>query len=268
MIVFLAIYVAVLGYLIKEVSDIKAKNEKNKESLNQAFKQISGILTSSSKILKLIQKVQASLSNDIAKVVHDIDDLYKYSATQAKSIKFIMDKHNETVNTLLGDIRDLHCDINDYDCSLCTYRDQCISLSSKEDLSDSPETEDSEEDGDDDYNGESLNFSDSPIGCKEGNRFTIDPSSKGAFNQLRTVMCKSGVPKDIVNNYIAYIKKMYLEHPQSVVNKMIEVVWLFGDNPEAGVIKHKFTKKEANRDKLVDPNSKIVKTLNKLYKNP
>ena len=78
-------------------------------------------------------------------------------------------------------------------------------------------------------------------------------------------MSNSGVPKEVINNYIAYIKNACKNYPNLVANKIVEVVWLFGENPEAGVIKHKFIKNEENTDKIIDPNTKIVKTLNNLF---
>ena len=80
-------------------------------------------------------------------------------------------------------------------------------------------------------------------------------------------MCKSGIPKEIVDNYLSYIKNICPDNTCSKSHKILEIVWMFGKNPEAGVIKHKFINKDKDDsiERLIDPDSKIVKTLNNLY---
>ena len=252
--VFMTLLVNV--YLIREIKKFKKKVKENDKSLKEAFKQISGLLTSSGRTLKLFQRFQESVTKETSNIVHDINDLYNFSVKQTKTIKSMMEKHNEFVNEVMDDIRDLHCELNDFDCSDCEYHDFCISDRNEEestsfsDLKDEDEPEIVEENG-------------GPIICRGENRMIIDPSAKGAFNKLEKAMSKSGVPKEVIDNYVSYIKKACSS--MVLTNKVIEVVWIFGNSSEAGVIKHKFTKKEDDVDKLVNPNAKIVKTLNNLY---
>ena len=257
---FLSILVYLIGSNItykKDIEYLKKENEKNKNSTKAAFKQMSGILNNNGKIVKLIQKVEASVSNDIHNIIHDLDDLYKFSAKQTETIKNVMKKHNEFVNETMDNIRDLHCDLNDNDCSTCEYHDYCIA----DGLNDENEGISFS-----DLKDNNIDEDDSPVAsCHDQNQMTIDPTIKGAFNKLEKAMCKSGVPKEVVDNYLAYIKKTCLASVPYIADKKIEVVWIFGNNSEAGVIKHKFIKKEDDTEKLVDPHAKIVKTLNKLY---
>ena len=244
---------------LKSLKKIKKELEKQEESIKNAFKQISKILTNYSKIVKLIQKLQSSTDDNIAKVVHDIDDLYRFNTKQVKVIGDLMKKHNELVNDMYDQIRDVHCDLNEGDCSTCEYHAYCTQP--EEDCDFSKEENLKENDFKDFPKGGSLDSS--PISCVGENRITIDPFVSGSFDKLEEAMSKSGVPKEVINNYIRYIKNACKTHPNLVANKVVEIVWMFGNNSEAGVIKHKFFKDK--EEKLVNPNAKIVKTLNRLY---
>ena len=96
--------------------------------------------------------------------------------------------------------------------------------------------------------------------------FIITFSNLLTTAKLEKVMLKSGVPKEIINNYVTYIKAACNNYPNLVSNKLIEVVWRFGNSPEAGVIKHKIIRNNKElENKMINPNAKIVKTLNKLF---
>lgn len=243
-------------YLMWEIRKLKKRIKDHDKSLKEIFKQISGLLTNSGKTLKLFQKFQESVTKEISNIIHDLNSLYNFSAKQTKTMKSMMEKHNEFVNEVMDDIRDLHCELNDFDCSDCEYHDFCISDRNEEESTSFSDLKDEDE-------PEIVEENEGPIICRGENRMIIDPSAKGAFNKLEKAMSKSGVPKEVIDNYVSYIKKACSS--MTLANKVIEIVWIFGSNSEAGVIKHKFTKKEDDIEKLVNPHAKIVKTLNKLY---
>lgn len=267
MIIFMGITIVALLILFKsnynsrkQLNFIKSTIEqqtqaikKQKESIKNAFRQISGVLKNYSKLVRLVQKIKSDTDNEVYKITHDLDNLYNFNTKQVKTISNMMNKHNELVNEMFDQIRDIYCDLNGGDCSSCEYKEKCIQ--GTEDISfldtvDNKPT--SEEDN-------------SPIACKGENRMIIDPSFMNSFKKLEKAMANSGVPKEVIDNYVTYIKNACKNYPKLVENKVVEVVWIFGDKPEAGVIKHKFIQNEEDSEKLIDPNTKIVKTLDKLY---
>ena len=265
--VFMGVTVAALIILFKsnynsrkQLNFIKATVEqqteaikKQKESTKNAFRQISSVLKNYNKLVRLVQRIKSDTDNEVHKITHDLDNLYNFNTKQVKTISNMMNKHNELVNEVFDQIRDVYCDLNDCDCSNCEYRERCIQGAEGISFSDMVDNKPTEEDDN------------SPIACKGENRMTIDPSSINAFKKLEKAMANSGVPKEVIDNYVTYIKNACKNYPKLVENKVVEVVWIFGDKPEAGVIKHKFIQNEEDSDKLINPNIKIVKTLDKLY---
>lgn len=242
----------------KSIKKLINQQKEQEESIKKAFEQISGILNSYTKVIKLIQKMKSQIGKELAGIVHDLSDLYKFSVKSTKTIEGIMKMHNELVDSTFETFKDIYCDLNECDCSICNYKQYCTGeVEENEGISFSDLKEPSE----DSSEGEG------PIAsCVEPNKIIIDPTSKTGFAKLEKVMLKSGVPKEIINNYVTYIKAACNNYPNLVSNKLIEVVWRFGNSPEAGVIKHKIIKNNKElENKMINPNAKIVKTLNKLF---
>ena len=170
-----------------------------------------------------------------------------------------MKKHNDLTDFIISSLKDIHCDLNDCDCSECNFYDCCSGnqeIPFSEYINEAIEEDKPEESSEEN----------SSIACKGDNKIIIDPKNINSFNKLRKAMVSSGVPKEVVDNYVTYIKGACQNYPHLIENKTLEIIWQFGKEKciSGGLIKHKFVKSKED-NKRIDPNAKIVKTLNKLY---
>ena len=250
----------------KTLKFLKNQIKTNRDNIKDSFKQISNLLEIYGKTIKLIQKLKGHLSKELSNITHDIGDLYRFTAKESETINKVMKIHNDFVDSTINSFKDIYCDLNDCDCSICSYHDYCS------ESSDNEETEFYNSDiNDKDLLQEIENIpkeSDKEISIvcdKKDNRFVIDPSNNNSFIKLKKVMAESGVPQEVIDNYIDYIKGVCKDFSSLIKNKTIEIAWEFKGNNKGGLIKHRFIKDKNIDDNLVDPNSKIVKTLNKLY---
>lgn len=211
---------------------------KQNKSIKNLFKQLSKTLSSNGKTVKLIKDMNTAINQEFSKVVHDIDNLYQFNTKTVKTISDMMNKHNGFVEEVYNHFSDIHCDLNSQDCSICDFRPFCTEC------------------------GDSK-IEDPEYEKKCEGHTTVLPSDKDSLDKLKKAMFASGVPKEVIDNYLSYIEKNF----SKMKDQEIEIAWSTGSSPIGGMIKHRplnIVNKD-DEEKIVDPNSKIVKTLNNLY---
>lgn len=219
----------------KRIDELENDNRK-------CFEQISGLLNTSGKTIKLIQKFK-----------NHSGDKFKEIDSCIKSLTIL---HNNLVDLTYESFADVYCDLNDGDCSICEYYDKC----SKKDSS--------KENGFIAYTKEHPS-GDSCIACEKPISYSsiiIDPKDKDYLTKLKSTMYNSGVPEQVISHYLTYIKALL--EKLNLEGKCMEIAWNFKETDVvkgAGIITNKPIDKN-EIEKMIDPNSKIVKSLNKLYK--
>jgi len=239
----------IINYFLINYSNKKFEKYQNKideleKDNRKCFEQISGLLNTSGKTIKLIQKFKNQSGNKFQKIDEDL--------------KSIMRMHNDLVDIVYESFANVYCDLNEEDCSICEYYDRC----SKRDSS--------KENGFITYTKEHPS-EDSCIACNRPISYSsiiIDPNDKDYLTKLKSTMYNSGVPEQVISHYLTYIKALL--EKLNLEGKYMEIAWNFKETDVvkgAGIITNKpIDKNEIDKEKLIDPNSKIVKSLNKLYK--
>lgn len=227
--------------------------EKNDEKLKELTEEL---IEASEKTLELIKEDEENIKISFKNVSSDLDNLYDWNKEQNKSLVQIMDKHNRLADVTYQQFKELFCDLHDNQCSSCPFYDICTKqeLDLEDSIDDSIEIEDSNE-----YHLR-LNESD--------------------YRDLEKRMRDSNIPSSTIKDYIIQIQSLA---NSGLIDKDEEIKINWGIKNHQGFIitevpgkvgfgqpfssKKSKNKTKKSQIKLVDPNSKIVKSLEKIFKN-
>lgn len=258
-------------------SRIKSLEKEYKEDSKEAFHQISGLINSSAKTIRLIDKIKSGFNKRYDNLVHDVDNLYNWNKEQTEVMKSIMLNHNTLVDMTYDSLKEIFCDLNECDCSECEFYNECIKYSPK-DSNDENKKNIIVENNREAWDSAIASLDNKVI-------FKMNLSKPEQFDELKNKMKQSGIPDKVIDNYIEQIKYL-VKVGIAKEDQSIEVVWgsknkqgylatsvlgetnldkIFQQNPKL-LKKQRGQSKEEAKEKIVDPNSKIVKSLNKLYK--
>lgn len=255
----LTIFVLGLIAIYSMIQSYKAHTKRILKLISTQNKQIRDLTNGGQKLSDLIK--------DIVSTIEKVRECHRKDFEKSKAaIDFISKTQGEMteglaqfVHDTLTSLRDLHCDIYE-DCGDCPFSDLCDQISDVEHAKDSIENCISEDNNDEKF--------DSPVAQlpPPDELIEIDPTNKDDIVKLIMTLEKQGLPKPAIEAYLSYLER--IPKGQKVKIGLSKVVVDAENSPfknEMKKIMKEVEEKYKPADKLIDPNSKIVKTLNKLY---
>lgn len=255
----LTIFVLGLIAIYSIVQLHKAQTKRVLKLISTQNKQIRDLTNGGQKLSDLIK--------DIVSTIEKVRECHKKDFEKSKAaIEFISKTQGEMteglaqfVHDTLTSLRDLHCDIYE-DCGDCPFSDLCDQISDVEHAKDSIENCISED------NNEKFDSSVAQLPPPD-ELIEIDPTNKDDIVKLIMTLEKQGLPKPAIEGYLSYLEKIPKQKGQKIKIGLSKVVDTENSpfKSEMKKIMKEVEEKYKPADKLIDPNSKIVKTLNKLY---
>lgn len=255
----LTIFVLGLIAIYSIVQLHKAQTKRVLKLISTQNKQIRDLTNGGQKLSDLIK--------DIVSTIEKVRECHKKDFEKSKAaIEFISKTQGEMtegmaqfVHDTLTSLRDLHCDIYE-DCGDCPFSDLCDQISDVEHAKDSIENCISED------NNEKFDSSIAQLPPPD-ELIEIDPTNKDDIVKLIMTLEKQGLPKPAIEAYLSYLERIPKQKGQKVKIGLSKVVDTENSpfKNEMKKIMKEVEEKYKPADKLIDPNSKIVKTLNKLY---
>ena len=256
----LTIFVLGLIAIYFIIQSHKAHTKRILKLISTQNKQIRDLTNGGQKLSDLIK--------DIVSTIEKVRECHKKDFEKSKAAIDLINKTQgemtegwaQFVHDTLTSLRDLHCDIYE-DCGDCPFSDLCDQISDVEHAKDSIENCISEDNNDEKF--------DSPVAQlpPPDELIEIDPTNKDDIIKLIMTLEKQGLPKPAIEAYLSYLERIPKQKGQKVKIGLSKVVDTENSpfKNEMKKIMKEVEEKYKPADKLIDPNSKIVKTLNKLY---
>lgn len=213
-----------------------------RKDITEAFKYIRRVNNSHSKIMKLIDKAQDGIKTAFSAVHNDIEHLIQVQKLTTKTVEDGMHKHNALADALYEGFQDIWCELSCDDCASCPYNDMCDEDHSHPDLS------------------KYMSTPDSPKGT-----ITIDPKEDNNIDKIKEKMESSGIPEKVIEQFIQKIEKLINNSAGAPITLVWDSLVPIKSHSESRKVTPLPDPDKAN--KLIDPNSKIVKSLNRIYNN-
>lgn len=256
----LTIFVLGLIAIYSIVQLHKAHTKRILKLISTQNKQIRDLTNGGQKLSDLIK--------DIVSTIEKVRECHKKDFEKSKAaIDFISKTQGEMteglaqfVHDTLTSLRDLHCDIYE-DCEDCPFSDLCDQISDVEHAKDSIENCISEDNNDEKFDSSVAQLP------PPDELIEIDPTNKDDIVKLIMTLEKQGLPKPAIEGYLSYLEKIPKQKGQKIkigLSKVVDTENSPFKNEMKRIMKE-VEEKYKPADKLIDPNSKIVKTLNKLY---
>lgn len=259
----LTIFVLGLIAIYSMIQSHKAHTKRILKLISTQNKQIRDLTNGGQKLSDLIK--------DIVSTIEKVRECHKKDFEKSKAaIEFISKTQGEMteglaqfVHDTLTSLRDLHCDIYEdcEDCEDCPFSDLCDQISDVEHAKDSIENCISEDNNDEKFDSAVAQLP------PPDELIEIDPTNKDDIRKLIMTLEKQGLPKPAIEGYLSYLEKIPKQKGQKIkigLSKIVDTENSSFKN-EMKKIMREVEEKYKPADKLIDPNSKIVKTLNKLY---
>ena len=230
---------------INRVDELDKKIDQiDKHSLNST----NNLISQQEKMLTLIQKFKQGVYDMHSARQRDIDQLFKAFGVITENVKQGMKCHNELVDDMYESFEEVFCDLYDGDCSQCYWRSRCIEKnecdSGECNSCESTETNEPKEPNPFRENASVVNCSALVLG-PDGKKHELDLSKPESIEEIKKSLKSTGLPdaaiNEIVGKMISDVKKMLKKDTRAEKKPVTDPI------------------------KLIDPNSKIVKTLEKLY---
>lgn len=255
----LTIFVLGLIAIYFIIQSHKAHTKRILKLISTQNKQIRDLTNGGQKLSDLIK--------DIVSTIEKVRECHKKDFEKSKAAIDLINKTQgemtegwaQFVHDTLTSLRDLHCDIYE-DCGDCPFSDLCDQISDVEHAKDSIENCISED------NNEKFDSSVAQLPPPD-ELIEIDPTNKDDIVKLIMTLEKQGLPKPAIEAYLSYLERIPKQKGQKVKIGLSKVVDTENSpfKNEMKKIMKEVEEKYKPADKLIDPNSKIVKTLNKLY---
>lgn len=255
----LTIFVLGLIAIYSIIQSHKAHTKRILKLISTQNKQIRDLTNGGQKLSDLIK--------DIVSTIEKVRECHKKDFEKSKAAIDLINKTQgemteglaQFVHDTLTSLRDLHCDIYE-DCGDCPFSDLCDQISDVEHAKDSIENCISED------NDEKFDSSVAQLPPPD-ELIEIDPTNKDDIVKLIMTLEKQGLPKPAIEAYLSYLERIPKQKGQKVKIGLSKVVDTENSpfKNEMKKIMKEVEEKYKPADKLIDPNSKIVKTLNKLY---
>ena len=255
----LTIFVLGLIAIYFIIQSHKAHTKRILKLISTQNKQIRDLTNGGQKLSDLIK--------DIVSTIEKVRECHKKDFEKSKAAIDLINKTQgemtegwaQFVHDTLTSLRDLHCDIYE-DCGDCPFSDLCDQISDVEHAKDSIENCISED------NDEKFDSSVAQLPPPD-ELIEIDPTNKDDIIKLIMTLEKQGLPKPAIEAYLSYLERIPKQKGQKVKIGLSKVVDTENSpfKNEMKKIMKEVEEKYKPADKLIDPNSKIVKTLNKLY---
>lgn len=228
-------------------SKIRNLEKQSEENNRYFYKTFSHLLDSSEKLLKLVRDYKSENENNTNKIkdiIHDMDDLYEWNKKLTESLQKNIVVHHNFAEQVNETFKEIFCDLSEEDCSNCFYCDECLKGK--------------------DYHNEENTFKDSSIKMLPENptdskyKMDVDFNNEESVNRLKKALNGTGVPFEVIEDCFKRIKN-------SGLASRCQIVWDVKPLPGNYITINHHPYKESE-NKLVDPNSKYIKSLEKLFK--
>lgn len=238
--------------LVKQA--LKLHNNQNSiicDITNRQLKQaaeFSTMLTHFQRIMNVIRKAKVDISNRL-------DSNQDMILAIGKSLNDLGHNYNEFVAATGENFQELWCDICEDDCSICPFSDQCEQIDNV--VSNNPNATIGD-----------VTPPTPPIATQDSKgSVEVDLSTEEGVNKLKETLRSRGMPEIEVEN----ISKAMIERALKNTTPKLTIVWdtkierMPGPTNPAEYVK-KSSVPPPQEEKLIDPKSKIIKTLENLYK--
>lgn len=228
-------------------------------------KEVDNTVKTSAKVLGIINKMNSGLKKSIQNIDQDMGNVISMIKALTHAQMKGMKAHNDLVNYTVEEMGKIWCDICENECDICPFEDTCKNWEPKE----SPEGMFAIDEGglpqqcepDDpaeyvvknDYDGRNCAGS-----------MTINPDDPEQLNKLLDKMKSTGMPDSVLNQYKAAIEEAIKKNPNHP--DRLDIVWKSEPITQMGA-PYKRVTNPIKEEKLIDPNSKIVKSLENILKN-
>lgn len=255
--IVIIISLSVIGYLSYQL--LKAHNKRIFKVIANQNREIRklqensvGLTSLNTKTINTLEKMSQKTKNRLDSIDGAISELI---AGQSMALKGMIDFVYDTLNTF----KTLHCDLYD-DCDVCPFEHLCERMEdSCDDIEDIKNIE-AEEIVKNDCKDEFKDSSIAQLPPMEG-MIEIDPSNKDDLQKLSETLKRQGLPKEAIDAYMSYIDRI----PKGRKIKVgVSHQMISSDGKSVQPSKKPIINKE---DKLIDPDSKIVKTLNRIFES-
>lgn len=244
---------------------------KNREDITSIYKTLNKMNRVQAKFNSLIKEAKSGLADSFKAIQGDMDGLYQISETLTGGLKKLMERHNNFADYTHDVLEDIWCELQEGDCSDCPMREACRDDGENDDLDDTEIPEDScitQRDLDDADIRITSKARFSPDGKRPSGTLTIDPRDESNLDKLKDTLLSSGVPQNVVDQYMDQVRDIVKTNKAPFVVKWDS----FPVKKGSGTTKSNVpplhptpeTGKKSDSNKMIDPNSKIVKTLNRL----
>ena len=181
-----------------------------------------------------------------------IQVLKSLARAQQQSVK----AHNELANYTIEELGKIWCDTCEGDCDSCPFESTCKTWEAEKNPDSSLIMK-----PDDIVSQESmtpLSFNTPSENIEYQGSMMLDPTDPDQLDELFEKMQSTGIPKPIIDKYRKDIEKTI---KSSNKDDKLNVIWQSGflDKTSSNI------KKNIKDDKLINPNSKIVKSLDRLF---
>lgn len=210
------------------------------------------------KLYHLVTESNSNIQKDIRGIDCDMNGIIQVLKTLVKAQQQGVKAHNELANYTIEELGKIWCDTCEGDCDSCPFENTCKTQEVEENQ-ESPMVINSN----DILPREILDSLQSDVSSENieyQGSMTLDPADPDQLDKLFEKMQSTGIPKVIIDKYRKDIEKTI---KSSNKNDKLNVVWQSGFIDK---VQPQNTKKNnIKEDRLINPNSKIVKSLDKLF---
>lgn len=232
------------------LESVKSIIEANKDIINRQYdqaKEISGIIQSHQKGMRLFSKVKRHLLDSLA----SIENL---TLNLCESQRHIISTFNDFSDNVGANFQEIFCDLYESQCNECPFFNQCTEVDNSSRYMHL----------EGDQNPPDKGIFEQNCGISS---ITLDPRDKDFGNKMKQALMGSGVPENIAGECVERFSKQLKR--LGINTEEIGISWILRNENGKTIPpqQNNSTKSPSNPDEevLINPNAKIVKTLENLF---
>lgn len=229
-------------------------------------KEVDNTVKTSAKVLGIINKMNSGLKKSIQNIDQDMGNVINMIKALTHAQMKGMKAHNDLTNYTVEELGKIWCDICENDCDICPFEDTCKNWEPTNGSEDSCLRIDEggfPQQCEPDDPAEYVVTSDYDDRNCAGS-MTINPGDPEQIERLLDKMKETGMPDAVLRRYKAAIEEAVRKCPNHP--DKLDIIWK-SEFVDPSIKRDKrVTNPIKDENKLIDPNSKIVKSLEKLLK--
>lgn len=239
----------------KQMLDLSKLVIDNKNDIHSAFKAISSVNKSQEKFIGMVKDTAQTIES----LYQGQEKLVEMSDVTTKALADLLRRHNVLADIVFDGFQEVYCDLYDGDCSCCPYQDDCKEYKK--------EPTPMEPSNDSCVASMEPSILQGAVYTSQLPHKVINPNNPEEVKELESLFQNHlGISAEISAKAISDLLKISKERN---VDKVV-ISWLSsGPAPKVFLNYDSNTKPDSKqkdkKDQLVDPKSKIVKTLNNLF---